>query len=637
MFFFNLSLTEFLAIWGVVSGAVVALYLLDRSRRHIKVATLRFWKPSEKPPEAKHKKRIQQPWSLILQILGLTLLLAGIAQLRWGSPERGAKDHVLILDTSAWMSAREGGRAAIDQAKIESIRWLRTLPGTDRVMVVLADSLPAPATVFEANRAVTEKAILSARAGEGSLNLAGALEYARRAQRQKGEGVGEIVFAGLARGHSDDLPQEAGLPKNLRYLPVRAPARNVGIRQLSMRRAPQDAQLWEIFVAVRNYGNAPESTGMLVTFGNAPIGSGRLTINGGEEKTARYEFRTKSAGWVDARLQIRDALAADNEATLELPEQRQVKVMAYTREPGLLRTLLEANPRVAAAYAPPESFNADVDADVVVLDRFAPPNAPARNSIYIEPPRDGSPVALSGGQGVAKLSRWRTEHPIARGLRTLDLKLDQATVFQAGVGEAVAETNGGSLVTAMPGTPRRVLLGFHPGRPALRYELAMPLLMANVLEWMAPESFRNLEFSGERVGTVRVNMDMAVDAAAVQVIDDRQQAVPFSLNGRLLQFYQANRGKVRVRHEGRESVYSLTLPDLGEVAWDAPRTVVRGQGRGRQESSPIQELWPWLAMLGMGILLLEWFLFGRIRMQGALSAGFDRWVEPLRGVWKKAS
>ena len=98
MFFFNLSLGEFTALFGAVSGAVLALYLLDRSRRKIKVATMRFWKPSEKPPEAKHRRRIQQPWSMLMQIIGMGLLLAAIAQLRLGSPDRSSRDHVLLLE-----------------------------------------------------------------------------------------------------------------------------------------------------------------------------------------------------------------------------------------------------------------------------------------------------------------------------------------------------------------------------------------------------------------------------------------------------------------------------------------------------------------------------------------------------------
>ena len=59
MFFLNLSMFEFMGIFTALSGVVVALYLLDRSRRKIKVATLRFWNPSDRPPESKQRKKIR--------------------------------------------------------------------------------------------------------------------------------------------------------------------------------------------------------------------------------------------------------------------------------------------------------------------------------------------------------------------------------------------------------------------------------------------------------------------------------------------------------------------------------------------------------------------------------------------------
>ena len=108
MFFLNLSLPEFLAILGSLSGLTVALYLLDRMRKHHTVATLRFFAAAEKPPVLKHRRKLQQPWSLLLQLISMLLLLLAIAQLRLGSPARYSRDHVLILDTSAWMAARLG-------------------------------------------------------------------------------------------------------------------------------------------------------------------------------------------------------------------------------------------------------------------------------------------------------------------------------------------------------------------------------------------------------------------------------------------------------------------------------------------------------------------------------------------------
>ncbi len=622
MFFFNLSLGEFTALFGAVSGAVLALYLLDRSRRKIKVATMRFWKPSEKPPEAKHRKRIQQPWSMLMQIIGMGLLLAAIAQLRLGSPDRSSRDHVLLLDTSAWTAAKaDPQRRLIDEAKILAIRWLRSLPGSDRVMVVRADALPTPATVFETNRAAAEAAIVQSQPSSSALNLQAAFDFARRMQRQHGQSAGEIVLAGAGRTNQSDLPDNAALPASLRLLPVQVPNRNVGIRRFHLRRSPNDSQLWEIFVAVHNYGRAPEAVPLMVTFGNAPIGSSRFTIAPGGEETARYEFRTKSAGWMEARLQVRDGLAEDNVALLEIPEQKQVRVAVFTRQPDLLRPLLAANPRIAAAFAEPEAFKADVDAEIVIIDRFRPAQRPQRPTLWIAPPAEGSPLAVAKSGTSAKVTRWRVEHPIAEGIRNLDLKLDGATLFTPSAAvETVAEAEGGTLVAAQANPPA-VFLGVHPGLGSFRFELAAPLLMANILEWMAPEALRRWELDGESVGTIKVPLEPNTDRATIQVLGEDQQPLPFSVTENTLQFYSATRGNVRVRAGNRETVYSLSLPDVGDTAWEAPARVRRGLGRIAGAESPVHDLWQWLALLGAGFLLAEWLIFGRLRLPGGALAG----------------
>src|ERR1700722_19381869 len=104
MNFLNLSLGEFAALAGVVSAGLVALYLFDGSRRRRVVATLRFWAPSELSSEWERRRRVQQPWSLILQIRNTLRLLLAISGPRLGGT-LAPRDHVLILDTSAWMGA----------------------------------------------------------------------------------------------------------------------------------------------------------------------------------------------------------------------------------------------------------------------------------------------------------------------------------------------------------------------------------------------------------------------------------------------------------------------------------------------------------------------------------------------------
>src|ERR1044072_2861708 len=88
MYFLNLSFLQFLAVFGSISALSVALYLLDRSRRKIVVSTLRFWVAAEQPAIAARRRRIQQPWSLLLQLVSMGLLNLAIAPLRLGRPEQ---------------------------------------------------------------------------------------------------------------------------------------------------------------------------------------------------------------------------------------------------------------------------------------------------------------------------------------------------------------------------------------------------------------------------------------------------------------------------------------------------------------------------------------------------------------------
>ena len=110
---------------GAISAGVVALYLFDRSKRRQVVATLRFWSAADVRTELKHRRRIQQPWSLLLQLLSIILLLLAVAGPRLGGDEDSARDHVVILDTSAWMGARTRQGTLLDEAKASARAYIK--------------------------------------------------------------------------------------------------------------------------------------------------------------------------------------------------------------------------------------------------------------------------------------------------------------------------------------------------------------------------------------------------------------------------------------------------------------------------------------------------------------------------------
>jgi hypothetical protein len=631
LYFLNLSLLQFLAVFGAVSAVSVALYLLDRSRRKLVVSTLRFWMAAEHPAAASRRPRVQQPWSLLLQLASMALLLLAIAQLRLGAPEQAGRDHVIVLDTSAWMAGRAANRTLMDVARERARQYLKALPPRDRVMLVRADGMATPATAFEVDRRKIDDAIAASEPGATALNLDRALVFARRVQAQDGHRPGEIAFIGAGRTAPRD-PGTTSLPRNLRVIPIADNVENVGLRKIGMRRSGGDSELWEIYVAVRNYGTRPHSVTLSLDFGPPGIagrvaaGSRLVTLGAGAEVEASFQYRTSGAGMLGVHLSPHDSYPNDDQAELELPAQPVLPVIVYSTQPELLRPVLGATPRVAAVYRRPEDFRTD-DVGLVILDRFIPPERPRADSIWIDPPALGSPIPVRTTVEQALFTGWDAGHPVAAGLRTKDFKLDRAKVFETAPTDGrIGEVAAGPVIVARQGKPKIVVLGFHPVLTGMRYALATPLLFANLLRWMAPDIFRRYEVSGGSVGAVKLALDQDTAAPDVKVTAEDGSALPFTVRDRTLNFFSGAPGGVKVVAGDREYLYSLTLPELWEEKWAPPSTAHIGVPRFASIPESSTDLWPWLAAAGGLGLLAEWILYGRFRrgMMRAATVGARR-------------
>lgn len=626
MYFLNLSLPQFLAIFGAVSAIAVTLYLLDRSRRKLVVSTLRFWEAAEMPVAVSRRKHIQQPWSLILQIVSMALLALAIAQLRLGTPLQAGRDHVIVLDTSAWMGARTGTAKTtlMDLARQRARQYLRALPAGDRAMLVRADALVTPATAFEPDRKKVESAILASQPGATALNLDQALAFARHVQAQEGRRPGEIAYIGPGRVAATETA--AAPPHNLRVIPIHDSAENCGLRKIGVRRSASDGDVWEIYVSAHNYGTTARTLTLALDFGpvrgaaRMPVGSRPLNIAPGADAEATFEYRSPAAGILGVTLLPHDAFPRDDHAELELPASATLSVAVYSQQPELLQPILASMPHVAVVYRKPEEYRAG-GRGLVILDRFIPPQRPEGDSIWIDPPAAGSPIAVRETLADVPFQSWASSGVIAQGLRAKDFKLEKASVFSAAPGDTrIGEVAAGPVVVARggsPGQPKMVVFGFHPSLSGMKYELVTPLLFANLLRWIAPDAFHRSEINGGSVGTVKLVLDQEGGSGIVpsdlKVAAEDGSPVPFTLRDRTLNFFTGSPGSVRVLAGDHEYLYSLSLPQLWDSKWTAPSSAHQGIPRFAQIFDNSSDLWPWLALAGAAGLLTEWLLFGAAR------------------------
>ena len=173
----------------------------------------------------------------------LLLLLAIAGSVRLGGTF-APRDHVLILDTSAWMGARTRQGILLDQAKSAALSYLDRLPAADPVMLVRADALATPVTPFEAHHQVVADAIRKSQPSASALALQQAIDFAGNAQHLQTGRPGEIAFAGAGR-----VSKEEG---RISLLPRISPPANSfqrrkrRLEEARLRRSPASPESWRL-------------------------------------------------------------------------------------------------------------------------------------------------------------------------------------------------------------------------------------------------------------------------------------------------------------------------------------------------------------------------------------------------------
>lgn len=626
MFFLNLTAGEFLLLFGALAGVVTALYLFDRSKTKKVVSSLRFWAVDLVSTQRTSRKRIREPWSFVLQLLSILLLLLAIGQLEWGRGSHRNRKVVLLVDTSAWSSEVVNGQTVLDAEKKIAAQYLKRLPTNDRVLLAGVDASAVPATVFTSNRAELLGGIAKLQSSYAALDIHRALSFAQQAEATAASNGGEVVYIGpgrIGRGTNSALAVQ-----HLRTIPVPLEGENCGIRSIGLRRDRYDPARWNVVVSVENYGKQTHTLQMTSRLSGRVVDSRLLTIGSQDRMTTEYSFVEAPGGPLAVGIEPEDALRADDRAVITVPRTSKMRLAVFTRRPATMKPLIEADENLEASFSSPEQYTpAPPNADAILLDQFSPDALPQRPALWITPPRDRSPIPVAEviDDVVLNASDPRADlHAQIQNRR--DIRLKNAEVFSAVDGDSVfASTASGPVAVGHQAhSSKFAALGFDPLAGALRFESATPVLFADLLRWLSPQSIAapvvTTAFAGE--ATTALSLERA--SRVLSVADANGAAVPFSVHGQLLQFSTNAPSQIHIRFDDGGSLSVPVLADVAEGVWVPPGDSSNGMPKGFAGLPSDVDLWRWLAFFGGIGFLADWFLFGRGR-----TAETGRHVEPL--------
>ncbi len=327
-----------------------------------------------------------------------------------------------------------------------------------------------------------------------------------------------------------------------------------------------------------------------------------------------YRFVTSTAGSLTAKLDAQDSLPEDNRVSLELPGGGAVAVTAYSQRPEVLRPLLQSNSRLRVRFELPSQYVPNASADLVILDSFAPRQTPGIPSIWLNPPELPPHLLAKAVLDKTSITGWNNDSLISSGLHSREQELTHATVFEDSPDYLpFAKTAEGPTVVLGRGQPRSAIIGFDPLQPKLRFTVLTPLLFANLIQWVAPDSSGPSDVRAEQVGALTIPLMPAETTDDLKVRTSDGAAPPFTISEKSIQLFEDKPTTLRLRSGTRDQLLSLTLPNVGERTWEFPKTVKVGlPSPGLLSRQPL-DLWKWLALSGALGLLGEWYLFGRSR------------------------
>lgn len=656
---------------------IVLLYLLKVKRRTAPVSTLMFWQRVlvENRRRALFQ-RLRQVLSLLLHLLIFALILLALARPEAARLLRaGNASTVVVLDLRARMGAVEDdGETRFAKAKRQLAAHARHA-SPRHVMALLTvggenANVLAPFTDDEkAIRQAVENLAPTDAAGDlaAAVRLAEELLAARPGEKR----ILMVTDRPAEDGgnHGDGASRSKADGVTVETIAVGAPRENVAITRFAARPMFTSPQTSQVLLEVRNFGNRPQRGNVELFHDERLIDVKPFDLapdaRHAEVFTVVPPAALNSRGWLRARLDLADSLAADNEAFAVVPAREKKRVLLVTRGNWFLEKMLAAEDRTHWELLAPEAFRPELaeSFDAVILDHALPPGfdlAMVRgNFLFLKQtpfslrettleqplPSDiderspllrqvvlqnvtflrATPLKLpaEGEPGA-----WRFDAP----LRSFDHPLiitgerrRMTTTLQLPSPATTSSANSQS--QTREGEQRLAAFAFDVTETDLPLRVAFPLLMANTLQWLAgeKEGLAPAVRAGETVAlghgqTVQTEPHRGLspapeaDAAAGAAVA-RDSFQPLRNGWYLAQGDQSRRADWLAVNtfSDAESDLRFDAPAAGSAPASAPAPAQRLLSLAA--ISTAWPLWTYLAFAALLLFSIEWRLFHRRRTE----------------------
>jgi hypothetical protein len=624
-----MSLLSPLALIGglILAPIIVAMYLLKLRREDRPVSSTFLWQRMVRDVEANAPwQKLRRNILLLLQLLLLALLVFALARPFFRTAGIAGRNLIVIIDRSASMSATDVAPSRLDAAKRQAIALIDQLPDGGRATVIAVGGqmdVPAAATT---DRRQLRQAVngITSRNGGGS-DLSQALTLASALAAREAESEVAIISDGNVK-----IPPDLKVPATVRYFPIGARRDNVAISALALQPGPAGQTL---FAQATNYGPDPVTRRMDIYLDGSLFNAYELELPAGRDQAIVVDVPAQVA-IAEARLasegdQAADSLPLDDRAWAAGSGGSATTVRIVGPGNTFLERALGLLPGIRVTLAPTSTTTFTETAAQVpltIFDRVVPPTLPAGNLLFIAPPRSTEFFSVTGDLEFPPLRPAPGEDPLLRNVSLSEVSVLKAARLVPGAwARTVVDSDGGPLLAAGEKDGRRVVvLAFDLRNSDLPLQVAFPLLISNVVSYLAPGSGAD---ATQLVPGQPLAIPVDKTVTEVRLTRPDGQELPLEVtrgptgDGQAIYADTDALGVYTVEQRAGDQVlarqrYTVNLFSAEESRIARKDELNVAQMSGQQVASTGErvgrhEIWRWLAAAALALLVIEWLVYQR--------------------------
>ncbi|MGQ0603493.1 MAG: vWA domain-containing protein, partial [Anaerolineales bacterium] len=480
----------FLAL-AALAAPILILYMLKLRRREVEVSSVMLWQMLLRDREANSPwQRLRRNLLLLLQLLLLALLVIALARPFLSVPTVARGTLIVLLDASASMNATDVQPNRFDFAKVAIRELIDGLANDSRMSLIVVGRQPVVLASGTGDKDTLRVALSSANVTHGPADWEAAFALAGGAARAGLLSETRIVIFSDG-GLPGDLPP---LPGDVRYVPIGASADNLGIEALSLRPTGKGPQL---FARVANYGDADRIAIVSISIGGELFSAQQLNVPAGGSADLSLADLPDAPAIYTARLSMLgtgegaafDAFALDDTAWAVYQPPTSGRVLVLSPGNIFLEQILTALPGLQPFRASPSAPLPTDPFDLYVYDSVTETiKLPATEVLIVNPLSDTALFAVSETFTNTKLVRVAQNDPLTQYLDWGGVNILQARkVTVPDWARVLVEAEGGPLVLVGETGGRRVaIITFRLQDSDLPLQLAFPVLMSNLINYLAP-------------------------------------------------------------------------------------------------------------------------------------------------------